>query len=114
MLKQLSLSLVAAACLALAATCLLGTGAFAASSASATASSSTPSRGMTMAQVRARFGAPRKTLPPDPATAQGPLKPPIVRWVYPDFDVYFERGVVIHTVFTHPRKAPPIYTSTGG
>jgi len=64
-----------------------------------------------MSQVRAQFGAPEKTLPPDPATAQGPLKPPIVRWIYPDFDVYFERGYVIHTVLTHPRQAPPPITT---
>lgn len=109
MFKQFSLVLAAAACLALSATFLSGQVAFAASSSTAS-----PTRGMTMSQVQTRFGAPQKTLPPDPATAQGPLKPPIVRWVYPDFDVYFERGYVIHTVLTHPRKAPPPITTPYG
>lgn len=73
-----------------------------------------PARGMTMAQVRERFGMPERTLPPDPATAQGPLKPPVVRWIYPHFTVYFERGFVIHSVLTHPRYAPSPDSSAGG
>ncbi|MDN5863709.1 MAG: hypothetical protein L0I62_00605 [Gammaproteobacteria bacterium] len=83
-------------------------GVYAASSGAAQAS---PSRGMTMAEVRARFGDPQRIMPPDPATAQGPLKPPIIRWVYPDYTVYFERSIVIHTVWTDPRKAPPLTTT---
>ncbi len=70
-----------------------------------------PTRGMTMKQVRAQFGAPQKMLAPTPKTAQGPLKPPIVRWVYADFIVYFSRNRVIHTVMTHPREAPVPKTS---
>ena len=70
-----------------------------------------PTRGMTIEQVRKQFGPPRQMLPPSPRTAQGPLKPPIVRWVYPDFIVYFERNRVIHTVLTHPREAPVPKTS---
>ncbi|MGH8225554.1 MAG: hypothetical protein ACRER1_05335 [Gammaproteobacteria bacterium] len=73
-----------------------------------------PTRGMSMAEVRQQFGAPQRRLPPDPATAQGPLKPPIVRWVYPRFTVYFERGRVIHSVLTHPRRAPAANSSAGG
>lgn len=65
-----------------------------------------PTRGMTAQQVRAQFGTPERMLPPDPATAQGPLKPPIIRWIYPQYIVYFERNFVIHTVLTHPREAP--------
>jgi len=64
-----------------------------------------PVREMTMANVRAIYGAPQRTLPPVPATGSD-HKPPITRWVYPDFTVYFERNLVIHTVVTHPRKAP--------
>jgi hypothetical protein len=51
----------------------------------------TPTRGMTMAQVTARFGAPTTKLP-----AVG--KPPISRWEYAGFVVYFEFDHVVHTV----------------
>ncbi len=51
----------------------------------------TPVRGMTMEQVAAKFGAPTNKLP-----AVG--RPPISRWDYPGFVVYFERNYVIHSV----------------
>ena len=51
----------------------------------------TPSRGMTMTQVAAKFGAPTSKVP-----AVG--KPPISRWEYPGFVVYFEADHVIHSV----------------
>ena len=51
----------------------------------------TPSRGMTMNQVAAKFGAPTSKVP-----AVG--KPPISRWEYPGFIVYFEADHVIHSV----------------
>ncbi len=51
----------------------------------------TPVRGMTMDQVAAKFGAPANKIP-----AVG--KPPISRWEYPGFVVYFEHEHVIHTV----------------
>lgn len=51
----------------------------------------TPTRGMTMAQVATRFGAPRTKLAPVG-------QPPIARWEYPGFVVYFEREYVIHSV----------------
>jgi hypothetical protein len=89
--------------------CLAAPVAFAANPAAANrqaAPSSYPTRAMTTQQVLARFGAPGQKLAPTPRTAQGPLKPPIVRWVYADFTVYFERNRVIHTVLTHPREAP--------
>ncbi|MGH8426605.1 MAG: hypothetical protein ACRES7_01310 [Gammaproteobacteria bacterium] len=72
---------------------------------------------MTMAKVRQIFGQPEHADAPVPATAQGPHKPPITRWVYPDFIVYFERDLLLHTVVTHPRLAPRIYPPaavTGG
>ncbi|WP_127477339.1 hypothetical protein [Sulfurivermis fontis] len=50
-----------------------------------------PVRGMSMQQVETRFGAPQEKLP-----AVG--KPPITRWVYPDYIVYFEHQYVIHSV----------------
>jgi outer membrane protein assembly factor BamE (lipoprotein component of BamABCDE complex) len=51
----------------------------------------TPGRGMTMDQVAAKFGAPTNKIP---AVGQ----PPISRWDYPGFVVYFERNHVIHSV----------------
>ena len=50
-----------------------------------------PRRGMTMKAVEARFGAPPQRQP-----AVG--KPPITRWDYPDFTVFFEHEYVIDTV----------------
>jgi hypothetical protein len=51
----------------------------------------TPARGMTMQQVASKFGDPVTKVP-----AVG--KPPISRWEYPGFVVYFERDHVIHSV----------------
>jgi hypothetical protein len=51
----------------------------------------TPARGMTMDQVATKFGAPVTKVP-----AVG--KPPISRWEYPGFIVYFEANYVIHSV----------------
>jgi hypothetical protein len=51
----------------------------------------TPSRGMTMDQVATKFGTPVTKIP-----AVG--KPPISRWEYPGFVVYFEANHVIHSV----------------
>jgi hypothetical protein len=51
----------------------------------------TPARGMTMDQVATKFGAPVTKVP-----AVG--RPPISRWEYPGFIVYFEANYVIHSV----------------
>jgi hypothetical protein len=51
----------------------------------------TPARGMTMDQVSTKFGTPVTKVP-----AVG--KPPISRWEYPGFIVYFESDHVIHSV----------------
>jgi hypothetical protein len=56
-----------------------------------------PGRGLSMAQVEARFGTPSEKV-----AAVG--SPPIARWVYPGFTVYFEGRQVIHAVTTQPRK----------
>jgi hypothetical protein len=50
-----------------------------------------PSRGMSMEKVEATFGAPSSRVP---AVGQ----PPITRWEYPGFVVYFEDSTVLHTV----------------
>jgi len=59
-----------------------------------------PTRGMTMAQVEARFGAPTQRY-----DAVG--QPPITRWVYPAFVVYFEYQHVVHTVACARRRPSP-------
>ncbi len=64
-----------------------------------------PTRGMTMAQVEQRFGAPSQRLP---AVGQ----PPITRWKYPKYTVYFEYQYVIDTVID--RDLPTIGHSSGG
>jgi len=51
----------------------------------------TPSRGMTMNEVSTKFGTPTNKVP-----AVG--RPPISRWEYPGFVVYFENDHVIHSV----------------
>ena len=61
-----------------------------------------PGRGMSMAQVEARFGAPSDRL--DPRGGQKRDWPTINRWTYPAFTVYFERNKVIDVVMT---KANP-------
>lgn len=50
-----------------------------------------PRHGLSMDQVTARFGAPDQQQP-----AVG--NPPITRWVYSSFTVYFEGNHVIHSV----------------
>ena len=50
-----------------------------------------PRRGATMHEVRRHFGAPTRRF-----AAVG--KPPITRWDYPAFSVYFEYNRVIHSV----------------
>lgn len=52
-----------------------------------------PTRGMSMEKVEAKYGAPAKRVP-----AVG--EPPISRWEYPGFVVYFEHNLVIHAVVT--------------
>jgi hypothetical protein len=53
-----------------------------------------PTRGQTMATVEQRFGAPSGKL--DPVG-----EPPITRWEYPEFTVFFEFNRVIHAVPRH-------------
>jgi hypothetical protein len=58
---------------------------------SAQTSSTRPARGMTMSRVEANFGT--------PTNRRGAIgDPPISRWEYPDFTVYFEHDHVIHAV----------------
>jgi hypothetical protein len=50
-----------------------------------------PTRGMSMPQVEQRFGAPANRIP---AVGQ----PPISRWDYRNYSVYFEHDRVLHAV----------------
>jgi hypothetical protein len=60
----------------------------------AQSSSLRPARGMSMERVEATYGAPT-----DKHAAVG--EPPITRWDYPGFVVYFEYQLVIHAVARH-------------
>ncbi len=55
-----------------------------------------PVRGLSMAQVERRYGAPLDKMPTVGGGA--PRQPPINRWRYQGFTVYFERDRVIHSV----------------
>ena len=60
-----------------------------------------PDRGLSMAQVEQRFGAPSERL--DARGGQKSDWPTINRWVYPQFTVYFERERVINAVLNQAR-----------
>jgi hypothetical protein len=50
-----------------------------------------PTRGMTQASVESRYGR--------PVSVEAPVgDPPITRWIYADFVVFFEYDRVIHAV----------------
>ena len=51
----------------------------------------TPRNGLTMAQVRQQYGSPASELP-----AVG--EPPISRWEYNGYSVFFENDLALHTV----------------
>ena len=55
-----------------------------------------PARGMRMADVERKFGAPAQRL--DPRGGQSRNWPTINRWTYPNFIVYFEKDRVIDAV----------------
>jgi len=57
-----------------------------------------PHRGSTMATVESRYGAPVNR-----HAAVG--NPPITRWDYPQFSVYFENDIVLHTVVVRSAAA---------
>ncbi len=57
-----------------------------------------PTSGMSMEKVEAKYGAPSRRVP---AVGGGSAaQPPITRWEYPGFVVYFENSLVVHTVTT--------------
>ncbi len=68
------------------------------------ANSNVPTRGMSMAQVEKRYGAPLNKLPA--AGGDAPRHPTINRWRYNGYTVYFERSRVITSVFDSSPAAP--------
>ncbi len=57
----------------------------------------TPPDGVNMATVRQQFG--------DPVSAEIPVgEPPISRWDYEGFSVYFEHDLVLHSVIHRPNQ----------
>lgn len=58
-----------------------------------------PERGMTRSAVERAFGAPEQKRAPVG-------QPPISRWVYADFTVYFEGDYTLHAVSHRPPPAP--------
>jgi hypothetical protein len=56
-----------------------------------------PRRGSTMGEVEKQFGAP---VARHPAVGGAPHQPPITRWDYSNFSVFFEHDRVIHAVVT--------------
>ena len=60
----------------------------------AQSASTRPKSGMTMTAVESTYGAPAQRR----ATVG---QPPITRWDYPSFSVYFENDRVIHAVVRH-------------
>ena len=59
-----------------------------------------PSKGMSKERVKTLFGEPIEEIP-----AKG--EPPISRWQYQDFTVYFDSDAVIHCVRNFQPKANP-------
>ncbi len=59
-----------------------------------------PRRGMSMSQVERQYGPPVRKL--QTRGGDSPKHPPINRWEYANYIVYFERNHVIHSVVTTP------------
>jgi hypothetical protein len=56
-----------------------------------------PRNGITMTQVRQRYGSP---VTEHPAVGE----PPITRWDYQGYSVFFEHDLVLHSVIHHQAK----------
>ena len=57
-----------------------------------------PARGSSMTQVQSKFGIPAQKLAPISGPNSRKYNPPITRWVYGNFTVYFEHDKVITSV----------------
>jgi len=58
-----------------------------------------PQKGMSKSQVRSKYGEPMQTFTPVG-------QPPITRWKFPEFTVYFEHNHVIHAVDNNRVRRP--------
>ncbi len=74
-----------------------------------------------MKQVRKRYGKPGKVISPSGHFSK--RRPPITRWVYSNFIIYFENNLVLLSVRPHtvkfrrpaekkPRGQPPVAKTT--
>lgn len=63
-----------------------------------------PAKGMLMSDVEKKFGEPKQKYP---AVGGAPRQPPITRWDYDGFVVFFERTHVVDAVI--PEAPAPIY-----
>jgi hypothetical protein len=61
----------------------------------------TPRTGLSMANVRSSYGDPVKEHP-SVSTYGNPDHPPITRWDYQNFSVFFEHDKVVHAVVHRP------------
>lgn len=61
----------------------------------------TPRAGASMNSVRNGFGSPVREYPAV-STSGNPVHPPITRWDYPGFSVFFEKDLVLHSVVHRP------------
>jgi hypothetical protein len=73
--------------------------------AQAAAPAALPTKGQTMAQVLKRFGQPEKKHAP--VGGDAPRHPPITRWDYAGFSVFFEHSHVVDAVV--PGQPPEVY-----
>ena len=73
--------------------------------AAAPAPASLPVKGQTMSQVLKRYGQPQ--VKHKPAGGDAPKHPPITRWDYPGFSVYFEHTHVVDAVV--PGQPPQLF-----
>jgi len=69
-----------------------------------------PKRGVTMDEVEKRFGAPVTRHPAVGGSSQ--QQPPITRWDYNGFSVFFERDRVIDSVVTGSTVTSPSVAGT--
>ncbi len=70
-----------------------------------------PKRGLTMEQVEKQFGAPTTRHPTVGGSSQ--QQPPITRWDYGGFSVFFERDRVIESVVTGGSMVTATSTAAG-
>ncbi len=66
-----------------------------------------PQRGLSKEQVESQYGMPSSRNGPEGV-------PPISRWDYPGFSVYFESNAVIHSVIRHQPTYPANTTGATG